>query len=93
MATRGRLQFDSYFNDDDNDENKVEDDNGRGKGSRRKNIGPPNVLDWGKARIFVQFLNLFYKVTLRFLGSLYVTSNAFVHELVSMQSKDRKSVV
>ena len=38
-------QFDSYFNDDDNDENEVEDDNGRGKGSRRKNIGPPNVLD------------------------------------------------
>ena len=57
-------QFDSYFSDDDNDENEVEDDNGRGKGSRRKNIGPPNVLDWGKARFFVQFLNPFYKVTL-----------------------------
>ncbi|XP_075656443.1 zinc finger BED domain-containing protein RICESLEEPER 2-like [Castanea sativa] len=80
-------QFDSYFNDDDNDENEVADDNGRGKGRGRKNIEPPNVLDWGKARIFVQFLKLFYIVTLRFSGSLYVTSNAFFHELVSVQSK------
>ena len=57
-------QFDLYFNDDDNDENEVEDDNGRGKGRGRKNIGPPNVLHWGNARIFVQFLKLFYKATL-----------------------------
>ena len=72
-------QFDSYFNDDDNDENEVgvEDDNGIGKGRGRKNIGPPNVLVWGKAGIFVQFLKPFYKVTLRFSGYLYVTSIAF----------------
>ena len=57
-------QFDLYFNDDDNDENEVEDDNGRGKGRGRKNIGPPNVLHWGNARIFVQFLKHFYKATL-----------------------------
>ena len=34
-------QFDSYFNDDDNDENKVgvEDDNGRGKGGGERILG------------------------------------------------------
>ena len=31
--------------------------------------------------MFVKFLKLFYVVTLRFFGSLYVTSNVFFHEL------------
>ena len=32
-------------------------------------------------KVFVKFLKLFYEVTLRFFGSLYVTSNVFFHEL------------
>jgi len=49
--------------------------------------GCPTYDDWDNARIFIRFLKLFYNVTLRLSGSLHVTSNAFFHELVAVQSK------
>lgn len=39
--------------------------------------GPPNSLDWDQAEVFVNFLKTFYDLTLKFSGSLYVTSNLF----------------
>ena len=48
-------------------------------------IGPPNHFDWEKVRALSKFLKLFYKATLRFSGSLFVTSNAYFHELVLIQ--------
>ncbi|KAL9354410.1 hypothetical protein Peur_052380 [Populus x canadensis] len=53
---------------------------------KQKNLGPPALEDWEKARSFVKFLKLFYTVTLKFSGSLYVTSNSFFHELISMHT-------
>ena len=47
----------------------------------KKILGPPNFEDWDNVKVFVKFLKLFYEVTLRFFGSLYVTSNVFFHEL------------
>ena len=45
---------------------------------REKNFkGPPEKEDWNRARVFVKFLKMFYDVTLKFLGSLHVTSNFF----------------
>jgi hypothetical protein len=52
----------------------------------KKNLGPPVLEDLEKARSFVKFLKLFYMVTLKFSGSLYVTSNSFFHELISMHT-------
>ncbi|WCJ38060.1 hypothetical protein M5689_019139 [Euphorbia peplus] len=48
--------------------------------------GPPNVDDWKNARCFIKFLKLFYNATLKFSGSLFVTSNTFFHEIMSIQS-------
>jgi hypothetical protein len=53
---------------------------------KQKNLGPPALEDWEKARSFIKFLKLFYTVTLKFSGSLYVTSNSFFHELISMHT-------
>ncbi|KAJ6962265.1 zinc finger BED domain-containing protein RICESLEEPER 2-like [Populus alba x Populus x berolinensis] len=57
--------------------------NSKGK---QKTLGPPALEDWEKARFFVKFLKLFYTITLKFSGSLYVTSNSFFHELISMHT-------
>ena len=35
--------------------------------------------------MFVKFLKMFYDITLKFSGSLHVTSNIFFKELVAMQ--------
>ncbi|WCJ28874.1 Zinc finger BED domain-containing protein RICESLEEPER 2 [Euphorbia peplus] len=48
--------------------------------------GPPNVDDWKNAKCFIKFLKLFYNATLKFSGSLFVTSNTFFHEIMSIQS-------
>jgi hypothetical protein len=53
---------------------------------KQKNLGPLALEDWEKARFFVKFLKLFYTITLKFSGSLYVTSNSFFHELISMHT-------
>jgi hypothetical protein len=63
----------SYFLEVDSKENK-------------KNIGPPGLEDWENARTLVKFLKIFYMVTLRFSGSLHVTSNSFFNELIYMHT-------
>ena len=35
----------------------------------------------------MKFLDIFYKVTLRFYGSLFVTSNTYFHELISIKDQ------
>jgi len=52
----------------------------------KKNIGPPGLEDWENARTLVKFLKIFYMVTLRFSGSLHVTSNSFFSELIYMHT-------
>ncbi|KAI4331923.1 hypothetical protein L6164_016869 [Bauhinia variegata] len=41
----------------------------------------PYSLDWDNARAFVQFLKLFYEVTLALSGSLHVTANCAFDEI------------
>ncbi|KAI4297639.1 hypothetical protein L6164_037521 [Bauhinia variegata] len=41
----------------------------------------PSIFDWDNARAFVQFLKLFYEVTLALSGSLHVTSNCVFDEI------------
>ncbi|XP_030940163.1 zinc finger BED domain-containing protein DAYSLEEPER-like [Quercus lobata] len=49
--------------------------------------GPPRFLDWENVRLFTKFLGMFYEATLRFSGSLFVTTNVYFHELVSLQDQ------
>ncbi|KAH9662777.1 BED-type domain-containing protein [Citrus sinensis] len=41
----------------------------------------PSSIDWEYARYFIKFLKVFHDATLTFSGSLYVTSNTFLHQL------------
>ncbi|XP_071729102.1 zinc finger BED domain-containing protein RICESLEEPER 2-like [Rutidosis leptorrhynchoides] len=47
-------------------------------------IGPPCSRDWDEAEKFMMFLELFFVVTKRFSGSLYVTSNMYFHDLCTI---------
>ena len=57
-------------------------------GSGKQILGPLDFEDWDNVKVFVKFLKLFYEVTLRFSGFLYVTSNVFFHELFAMMARD-----
>ena len=46
----------------------------------KKPIGPPNYLDWKNAKTFVKFLGIVF-------GSLFVTSNTYFHELISIEDQ------
>ena len=41
----------------------------------------------GHYKIFMKFLGIFYELTLRFSGSLFVTSNTYFHELISIEDQ------
>lgn len=41
----------------------------------------PIFEDWENMRAFIKFLKTFYDATLKFSGSLYSTSNTFLHQL------------
>ena len=58
---------------------------------KEKIKGPPEKEDWNRAKVFVKFLKMFYDVTLKFLGSLHVTSNIVFKELVAMQKNIAKN--
>ena len=68
------VKFISYFMEVD----------GNGK---QKHIGPPKGEDWVNVIMFCNFLRLFYEVTLRFSGSLFVTLNTYFCELVGIQNE------
>ncbi|KAL0016122.1 hypothetical protein SO802_003191 [Lithocarpus litseifolius] len=56
-------------------------------GNRKKPIGPPNYLDWENVKTFMKFLGIFYEATLRFSVSLFITSNTYFHELISIEDQ------
>jgi hypothetical protein len=51
----------------------------------KKLVGPPKNADFEITRYFSTFLHVFFQVTLKFLGYLFVTSNAYFHELLHIQ--------
>ncbi|KAF7838915.1 zinc finger BED domain-containing protein RICESLEEPER 2-like [Senna tora] len=56
-------------------------------------LRPPMTFDWSNAYVFVQFLKVFYTITLRFSGSLYVTSNSCFHDIAHVHTMLQASVV
>ncbi|KAL9170582.1 hypothetical protein ABFS82_04G154100 [Erythranthe guttata] len=76
--------------DEDNDRDQLiggEQTSEKRKAKDSKYIGPPNEDDWTVARSFIKFLKLFYDVTKQFSGSLHVTSNLFLQEIVVVHAK------
>ncbi|KAK2415525.1 zinc finger BED domain-containing protein RICESLEEPER [Trifolium repens] len=48
--------------------------------------GTPNAYDWNRARVFINFLKIFYDATLTFSSSLHVSANCFFRKLVKIHS-------
>ncbi|XP_074327621.1 zinc finger BED domain-containing protein RICESLEEPER 1-like [Apium graveolens] len=61
-----------------------EEDKGYKTYFERKKGGPPKKEDWATARMFVQFLKLFYDCTIMFSSSLSITSNLFFNEMLQV---------
>ncbi|KAH9670185.1 BED-type domain-containing protein [Citrus sinensis] len=65
---------------------RMEDDDQHYVSYFKEDGGPPNSDDWENANVFVLFLKSFYDITLKFSGSMYVTSNLYFHEMCSIHS-------
>jgi hypothetical protein len=52
----------------------------------RRGLGPPTFDDWKNVKPFLKFLKLFYDVTMRLSGSLYVTSNMYFQDICGIQA-------
>jgi len=48
-------------------------------------LAVPSNTDWDEAKILVQLLAFFYKVTLKISGSTFVTSNRFFHDVCGVE--------
>lgn len=44
-------------------------------------VGVHGKVDWMNARRMISFLKIFNEITCKIFGSLYVTSNVFLHEI------------
>ncbi|KAK9186776.1 hypothetical protein WN944_018165 [Citrus x changshan-huyou] len=71
--------FDRMKEDDGHYVNWFVEDEGE-----KKMEGPPSNDDWGNARRLVNFLSVFYYVTLKFSSSLDVTSNDYLNEMAKV---------
>jgi len=92
LSYRTYFAFGDKDDDESNGDQIFEDDelnesHERGKGKDSKYIGPPTEDDWKVAKSFIKFLKLFYDVTLQFSGSLHVTSNLCLQELVAVHTR------
>ncbi|KAL5552614.1 hypothetical protein UlMin_040015 [Ulmus minor] len=56
------------------------------KGGKKK-FRPPSTLDWNNARIFVNFLQSFYDVTLKFSATKSVSINCFYNEICELHNQ------
>lgn len=66
-----------------NDE--IEGDNNKKKKKKKKVEGHPKFQDFANVKCLIQFLKIFYEVTIKISGSKYCTSNLFFIELVKIQ--------
>ncbi|XP_042396475.1 zinc finger BED domain-containing protein RICESLEEPER 2-like [Zingiber officinale] len=57
------------------------DSDGKPKRELKTFDGKPTSIDWTNVRHFASLLQVFYELTLKVSGSLYVTSNTFAHEI------------
>ncbi|KAF7814665.1 zinc finger BED domain-containing protein RICESLEEPER 2-like [Senna tora] len=84
-ALKFQKVFDRMEDEDDGNNAYFRDDTHR--------LGPPMTFDWSNAYVFVQFLKVFYTITLRFSGSLYVTSNSCFHDIAHVHTMLQASAV
>lgn len=82
VAVKFRKAFECFEIEDDKYLNHFNEHEGG-----KKRVGPHNSEDWDNAYVFVIFLCTFYEVTLKFSGTLHVTSNAFYHEMCEIHGQ------
>ncbi|XP_061999218.1 zinc finger BED domain-containing protein RICESLEEPER 2-like [Rosa rugosa] len=83
MAEDEDSNFANYFKEPD--EEYDEDGNLVPSKNKRNMVGPPEVGDWEKAEVFVEFLRVFYDVTLRVGASLHPTVHTTFHDVITME--------
>ncbi|XP_050374564.1 zinc finger BED domain-containing protein RICESLEEPER 2-like [Argentina anserina] len=83
--------FAAYFKEPD--EEFDEDGNLISTIGRRGKVGPSSHEDWDKAEVFVQFLRVFYEVTLRVSASNKPTIHTTFHDVLSMEKEIEKLFV
>ncbi|KAM5575768.1 hypothetical protein ABKV19_014623 [Rosa sericea] len=83
MAEDEDSNFANYFKEPD--EEYDEDGNLVPSRNNRNRVGPPEVGDWEKAEVFVEFLRVFYDVTLRVSASLHPTVHTTFHDVITME--------
>nr|XP_021851849.1 zinc finger BED domain-containing protein RICESLEEPER 1-like [Spinacia oleracea] len=68
-------------------------DGGKFKNDLDKQYGVPQIGDWVHVASFIPFLKMFYDATLRVSGSLYITSNTYLQELVGISVMIKKKML
>ncbi|KAL6585703.1 hypothetical protein OROMI_002347 [Orobanche minor] len=85
MADDDSLNYNNYF--DEEEEFDEEDDLDREGRCGRRRVGPPKDIDWDKAGCFVNFLRVFYQVTVNVSASLTPTAHTAFHDIVSVKAE------
>ena len=78
------LKFNKAFKNIEGDANYTKYFNGENP-SDKKIDGPLDNEDWKKAEVLLRFLKQFCDISLRFSGSMYVTSNLFLSNIFKVQ--------
>ncbi|XP_074336343.1 zinc finger BED domain-containing protein RICESLEEPER 1-like [Apium graveolens] len=76
--------YEAFFK---NNQDEVEgNNNNKNKKKKKKKVeGHPKFQDFANVKCLIQFLKIFYEVTIRISGSKYCTSNLFFIELMKIQ--------
>ncbi|KAL5555682.1 hypothetical protein UlMin_037918 [Ulmus minor] len=82
VALKCQKAFERYEEEDDKYIVHFQEDEGG-----KKKVGPPSTLDWNNARIFVDFLQSFYDVTLKFSATNSVSVNCFYNEICELHNQ------
>ncbi|KAL6503639.1 hypothetical protein OROGR_025562 [Orobanche gracilis] len=85
MADDDSLNYNNYFDEEDEFDKEDELDH-EGRCGRRR-VGPPKDIDWDKAECFVNFLRVFYQVTVNISASLTPTAHTAFHDIVSVKAE------
>ncbi|XP_062010485.1 zinc finger BED domain-containing protein RICESLEEPER 2-like [Rosa rugosa] len=80
--------FSAYFKEPE--EEYDEDGNLVPSKSKRPRVGPPSEDEWDKVEVFVQFLRVFYEVTLRVSASNRPIIHTTFHDVLSIESEISK---
>uniref|UniRef100_A0A803LDR0 hAT-like transposase RNase-H fold domain-containing protein n=1 Tax=Chenopodium quinoa TaxID=63459 RepID=A0A803LDR0_CHEQI len=68
-------------------------DGGKFRYELHKSDGVPEPSNWDRVASFLPLLKIFYDATLRVSGSLYITSNVYLQELIGISVLIKKKVL